>query len=57
MMVVPRQQERYQSISVNALGFAGAFLVRNLEELEILKTIEPIALLQSVASPLRNDRS
>jgi sulfate adenylyltransferase (ADP) / ATP adenylyltransferase len=57
MMVVPRQQERYQSISVNALGFAGAFLVRNLEELEILKTIGPIALLQSVAYPLRNDRS
>jgi ATP adenylyltransferase len=56
MMVVPRQQERCRSISVNSLGFAGALLVRNLEEMEVLKTMQPIALLQTVTYPLRNDR-
>lgn len=49
MMVVPRSQDSFQSIPVNSLGFAGALLVRNLEQLEQLKTITPLKLLESVS--------
>ena len=51
MMVVPRSQESFQSIAVNSLGFAGALLVRDLEQLEVLKTLTPLHLLQSVSIP------
>jgi len=36
MLVVPRRQERYEKISVNALGFAGSLFVRNAAELELV---------------------
>jgi ATP adenylyltransferase len=49
LMVVPREQESYQSISVNALGFAGSLLVKNAEKLDLLKAIGPMSLLQKVA--------
>ncbi|MDY6783071.1 MAG: phosphorylase [Cyanobacteriota bacterium] len=49
MMVVPRSRESYESISVNSLGFAGALLVRTQEQLELLKEIGPIGLLEAVA--------
>ena len=48
MMIVPRKQEKYADISVNALGFAGSLLVRNQEKLEELKSIDPMQLLQQV---------
>jgi ATP adenylyltransferase len=51
MMIVPRSQESFQSIAVNSLGFAGALLVRDLEQLEVLKTLTPLHLLQSVSIP------
>jgi ATP adenylyltransferase len=51
MMIVPRSQESFQSIAVNSLGFAGALLVRDLEQLELLKTLTPLTLLQSVSIP------
>lgn len=49
MMVIPRSQESYADISVNSLGFAGALLVRNAEQMEQLKQIGPLKLLQKVA--------
>ncbi|MGB7272036.1 MAG: Ap4A phosphorylase II [Geitlerinemataceae cyanobacterium] len=49
MLIVPRSQESFQSISINSLGFAGALLVRNAEEMERLKAITPLTMLQSVA--------
>lgn len=49
MMIVPRSQDSFQSIGVNAVGFAGALLVRNTEQLEILKKIRPLNLLKNVA--------
>jgi sulfate adenylyltransferase (ADP) / ATP adenylyltransferase len=52
MMMVLRSQESYESIPVNALGFAGSLLVKNAEQLEILKKIGPLTLLQTVAKPL-----
>ncbi len=51
MMVVPRSQEKYDNISVNALGFAGSLLVKDLETLAKLQTLNPMKLLQQVGYP------
>ncbi|MEM6423748.1 MAG: phosphorylase [Cyanobacteria bacterium P01_D01_bin.128] len=48
MMIVPRSQEAYQSIPVNALGFAGSFLVKNAEQLAHLKQLQPLTILKAV---------
>ncbi len=48
MMVIPRSHDSYDNIAVNALGFAGALLVRNAEQMEQLKQIGPLTLLQKV---------
>lgn len=48
MMVIPRSQESYKNISINSLGFAGALLVRNAEQMEQLKQIGPLTFLQKV---------
>ncbi|MCC5898237.1 MAG: phosphorylase [Phormidium sp. BM_Day4_Bin.17] len=49
LMVVRRSQEGFAGISLNALGFAGALLVRNSQQLEHLKTLTPLGLLGKVA--------
>jgi ATP adenylyltransferase len=49
MLIVPRSHEHFQSISVNSLGFAGALLVRNATEMEILKAQGPMTILKNVA--------
>ncbi len=51
MMVVPRSQERYASISVNSLGFAGSLFVKDEEQMQILKQAGPMRILQHVAHP------
>jgi ATP adenylyltransferase len=48
MLVVPRRQERYESISVNALGFAGSLFVRNAAELELMRRAGPMNVLRAV---------
>ncbi len=48
MLVVPRARESWNSISVNALGFAGALLVRSEDELSQLKRLGPMRLLREV---------
>ncbi|MCF4970254.1 ATP adenylyltransferase family protein [Nostoc sp. CMAA1605] len=52
MLIVPRSQEHFQSISVNSLGFAGAMLVRNASEMELLKHQTPMSILKNVAKKL-----
>ncbi|AUT02563.1 phosphorylase [Nostoc sp. CENA543] len=52
MLIVPRSQEHFQSISVNSLGFAGAMLVRNASEMELLKHQTPMNILKNVAKKL-----
>lgn len=54
MLLVPRSQESFASISVNALGFAGALLVRNQQQLTTLKETGPLAVLQQVAQPIKS---
>ena len=49
MLIIPRSQEHFQSISVNSLGFAGTLLVRNPAEMEILKAQGPMTILKNVA--------
>lgn len=51
MLLIPRSQEDFESISVNSLGFAGALLVRNELEMELLKSYGPMNILKSVALP------
>lgn len=52
MLLIPRSQESYATIQVNSLGFAGALLVRNTEQLQQLKTMRPLTLLSQVAVPI-----
>jgi ATP adenylyltransferase len=49
MMIVLRSQESFQRIGVNALGFAGALLVADAEQLAQLKALSPLQLLEAVA--------
>lgn len=49
MMIVPRSRERFEGVSVNALGFAGSFLVRDREQLEVVRSHGPLAVLRGVA--------
>lgn len=49
MLVVPRVQGRYENISVNALGFAGLFLVKNREVLDSLRAKGSSEVLKAVS--------
>ena len=51
MFLIPRSKECFKGISINALGFAGAFLVRNQEEMETVKEVGPFQILQEVGIP------
>jgi ATP adenylyltransferase len=48
MMLVPRSVEHYETISVNALGFAGSLLARDERELELIRRRGPLGVLESV---------
>ncbi|MEO0868750.1 MAG: DUF4922 domain-containing protein [Cyanobacteria bacterium J06642_11] len=48
MMVVPRRQDDYLGISINSLGFAGSLLVKSPAQMEQLKKIGPMTLLNQV---------
>ncbi len=53
MLLVPRSQESYATIAVNALGFAGALLVKDKAQLEHLKQVQIFTVLQQVGLPRR----
>jgi sulfate adenylyltransferase (ADP) / ATP adenylyltransferase len=48
---VPRSQESFADIPINALGFSGALLVRNTEQLAYLREIGPLTVLKEVGCP------
>jgi sulfate adenylyltransferase (ADP) / ATP adenylyltransferase len=48
MLLVPRSRECFEGISINALAFAGAFLVRDKQQLETLRRFGPMTALQYV---------
>ncbi|UCG87370.1 MAG: phosphorylase [Gemmatimonadota bacterium] len=49
MLLVPRSVEKYRSISVNSLGFAGSLLVRDEDELGLVRDVGPLNVLKEVA--------
>lgn len=50
MLLVPRREASFQAISVNGLGFAGAFLAKDDGELAKLRLVGPMEVLRQVAS-------
>jgi len=52
MLLVPRTQSRFQGVMINALGFAGGFLVRDRSDLEDLRRIGPMRVLRGVSGEL-----
>jgi sulfate adenylyltransferase (ADP) / ATP adenylyltransferase len=53
MLLIPRSREFFGPISVNSLGFAGALLVKNEEQMKMVKGCGPMAVLREVALPLQ----
>lgn len=53
LLLVPRSREFFDAISINALGFAGALLVWNEEQLRALRAAGPLTALRETALPLR----
>ncbi len=49
MLLVPRSDEFFESISVNALGFAGALLVHDELQMELIKDMGGMAVLERTA--------
>jgi ATP adenylyltransferase len=49
MLAVPRSREKFGSISVNALGFAGSLFVRDDAEMTRLRAVGPMGVLRAVA--------
>ncbi|MDJ0746467.1 MAG: phosphorylase [Xenococcaceae cyanobacterium MO_167.B27] len=49
MLLVPRKQEAFASISINSLGFAGSLFVRDRTSLELLQELSPMAILNGVS--------
>jgi len=57
MLLVPRSREYAAGSSVNALGFAGALLVRDEDQLRELRETGPLAALGGVAFPKGEERT
>jgi ATP adenylyltransferase len=57
LLLVPRSREFFGSISVNALGFAGALLVRSEEDLRALRAAGPFTALRETAFPVLKNHS
>ncbi|WP_341649862.1 hypothetical protein [Thauera humireducens] len=51
LLVVPRQFEKWQDVSVNALGYAGSLFVRSPAQIERLRAEGPLAVLRAVGYP------
>jgi sulfate adenylyltransferase (ADP) / ATP adenylyltransferase len=56
MLLVPRSAECVEGISVNALGFAGSLFVRDALQMQVIKRLGPMTVLQRVAVPVVADR-
>lgn len=48
LLIVPRSRESHLKINVNALGFVGTLLVHSKNQLQQLKELGPLQLLQIV---------
>lgn len=52
MLLVPRRNECFDEVSVNALGFCGCLLLRNGAQLEVVKEAGPMAVLEHTGFPV-----
>ncbi|MGC1245888.1 MAG: phosphorylase [Spirulinaceae cyanobacterium] len=50
LLIVPRSQESFQSISINSLGFVGSFFVRNHQQKQFLEEYGFLNVLGKVAT-------
>ena len=50
MLLVPRSAECVEGVSVNALGFAGSLFVRDAAQMEVIKRLGPMTVLQRAAA-------
>jgi ATP adenylyltransferase len=48
MLLVPRQKEHFGRLSINALAFAGSLLVRNADELAMVRASGPMEALRAI---------
>ena len=51
MLAIPRSKEKFASISISALGFAGSLFVRNDRDMASLREAGPMNVLRAVAIP------
>lgn len=51
MLLVPRRAEKADGIAVNSLGFAGSLFVRDAQQLDAVRKMGPMTLLQRVGLP------
>jgi sulfate adenylyltransferase (ADP) / ATP adenylyltransferase len=51
MLVVPRLTEHADGVSINALGFAGSLFVRDDAQMETVRRVGPMTLLERVSLP------
>jgi len=49
LLLVPRVRERYESVAVNALGFAGSFFVARPQALDLIARTGPVTILRHVS--------
>lgn len=54
LLLVPRSEEYFEGISINALGFAGALLVKDAAQLTLLRKHGPMTALLRVALPQKS---
>jgi ATP adenylyltransferase len=51
MLLVPRTRDCFESVPVNALGFAGSLFVRDEAQMQVVKRAGPMTVLKSVSLP------
>jgi len=54
LLLVPRSEEYFEGISINALGFAGALLVKDAAQFALLRKHGPMTALMRVALPQKS---
>ncbi|MCB1077188.1 MAG: phosphorylase [Verrucomicrobiae bacterium] len=52
LWMIPRSRAEVDGISINGLGFAGSFFVKEASQIERLRSLGPVDLLRNVAIPL-----
>ena len=48
LLLVPRTQEKWVDVSINALAYAGSLFVRDRAQIEALRSVGPLAVLAAV---------